>query len=357
MTTDADESFDDIHRLIDRAHRETAEADDVPASLWTRVRAETRTNIVEETPVMSMSSAIASPVFVGSQPQPGILQRFSGMVATLAIVAVLAFGGWFAAMNLPPANNGQQSALLQATPGTEMSCDVEPMTVDQVMAIVHNPMPYMYVGPTAPADVVAKEAELMRQTGKDKRVVLPQVLDSSGSVMLTEDQFDAASEVTNAYLGCLLTGTQAQVWTFYHPASIQSTIMAQSPVFATEEEVRAYVEERLDQPALLGENNWATLPISDDIVSATINPDSRLAIARSSHLYQIDTVLYVGVVLQTEENGVVVHTNGNGTNLVPNNSSQTGYADISLRITLVESAFRDVWMVVPLPSLEEVIAF
>ncbi|MCO5219720.1 MAG: hypothetical protein M9909_12920 [Thermomicrobiales bacterium] len=139
-----DHELNELKHRVEGAHRAFPGAYAPAADVWQRARSQVSSNQKREEPIMSMTPTYSIPSTAGrinTGRNSNGLSRFVSMAATLAIVGVLAFGGWFAATNLPP-NDGQQLALVQATPTAAMSCDVESLTVDEVMLIVKNPYAY-----------------------------------------------------------------------------------------------------------------------------------------------------------------------------------------------------------------------
>lgn len=312
---DVDESFDDIQRLIDRAHRETSGSDDVPALVWSRVRAELETSGVEEKPAMSMNSALATPVFARPQPESGAVRRFSGMVAMLAIVGILAFGGWFAAMNLPPASDGQRFAMMQATSTATATCDVDSVTVDNVMAIVKNPYS------AYDESEITSSGQL--SLWKDKaNVELLEPLFAGVDLQLMNNftypagqpGFDDAINRANVFLACAQTGTIGQVLNFMDPREIQRVVLSNHPVFRDEAAVRATVEELLSMPAITFVFPGKT---SDPYVELTlsVNADrakALVAMGNEATRYEAIQVMMLGVVATNAEGDIVYQGNADG---------------------------------------------
>lgn len=280
----------------------------------------------------------------------GSIHRYAKIVATIALVLAVAAGGWFTMVHLQPEQSAPRMAVVQATPDSgDQTCDVAPLSVDEVMAIVRNPVPFMHAGAVGSSSVIPdptpQGAELF-ELSLDLELF-------EASQVPTEEQFQSASTVANQYVTCMVFGTQGQVWRFYSPASIQKTILAEFPVFAEESQVQARVEERLSEPAYEGDFAWEVLSFIPEIRSVTINPDRQLAIVQASESSYYDQVMSIGVVIEDVDGNVVAHTNGTGRNLIPNDPTVTGRNDVELHIVIAKSRGSDTWSVIPWPSATE----
>ncbi len=121
-------------------------------------------------------------------------------------------------------------------------CTVEPLTVDEVMAIVENPdvrvaQLGLYGDKFTPGDSMYEEPSLGSSTGP---VVWPR---EPNDVTVPGGETRAHIEAAaNEYLACLSWGTNFQLWALEYPGQVQSTILSNFPVYRSQEQVRAYVE-------------------------------------------------------------------------------------------------------------------
>lgn len=355
---DDDQFLADLHALADRAHDAAPEAAAPPPNTWQRVLAAINAELLlpsEGTPSMTtpfaqpVNTLWGSPPTAGASPRglAGHIRRYANLSAIIALVVVVAVGSWLAMMQVQPDGPDPRLAVLQATPeGAAQACDVEPLTVDEAMAIVRNPVPFMRFGVNATPEVIpetASESAGLYELTPDLELI-------EGNQVPTEDQFDAVSTIAIRYVNCMAFGTQGQVWRFYSPAYVQKTVLAEFPVFAEESQVRERVEERLNEPAYEGEAVWKILPFIDDIEMVSVNPDYQLAILQASESSYFDQVMNIGVVVKDVDDETLIQTNGTGRNLIPNDPLITGRSDIQLHVVLAKSRNSDAWFVIPWPS-------
>ncbi len=264
-----DHELNELKHRVEGAHRAVPGAYAPAADVWQRARSQVSTNQKREEPIMSMTptySIPSTPGRINTERNSNGLSRFVSMAATLAIVGFLAFGGWFAATNLPPTNNGQQFALMQATPTAAMSCDVESLTVDEVMLIVKNPYAYFA---TYVDSITHPQNELLELPYGPTAFEL----EMGERTKPAEVDFNATLAKAETYLDCLPTATWGQLWALSDPFWVQHRILTQFPVFATEAEVEQYVTSMIDQPLATDHNP------ADDVFallegqSISVNPD------------------------------------------------------------------------------------
>lgn len=358
MTLDRD--FDTYMRgVLENGHSTRPDADSPPPDTWQRVLAQVQPKPEEKDEMRSATlSTYASRtpgVFPGGPRSSSADRRgfshYLNLAATIAIIATLAVGGWFAAMQVnQPGTPDPRFAVLSGTPeAASLTCDIEPLNEERVMAIVKNPMPFVTDGPTGDPRHISEalpESSELYEYNYSLEV-------ASGNEIPTRDQFDSAEEIANEYLECLLVGTQGQVWNFYNPINIQKSILSDFPVFSSEEDVRSRIQERIVMPAIEGEWIWQDLSFVNDIAEVSVNPDLNLAILNRSQTMYFDQVLTVGVVLRDSDGKAMVQSNGTGRNLIPNDPMLTGTNDIILSVKLVKPHQSDNWLVIPGPSLAE----
>lgn len=290
-----------------------------------------------------MSSAVLSP-----EPQSVIIQdvpkfngqsisRYLNYAASLLIVFGVAFTGAFMAMqiNQPDGSNGQFALFGQSDEGT---CEVEPLSVERVMEIVKNPAPYLDDGPAGEPTVPEGENNPMFV-----ELYEPEwTTDVRGtSEKPDEAQFDAVESTVDKYLQCHVFGTVGQSYRFWSPLVIQRQVLAQFPVFADEESVRAWLEVELDRPALSHNEFWERSLSNYDVASISVNPDPALAIQQSGNNYYFAEFITVGVSVENAEGETVLLTTGTGNQLISQNTNTH-----VLVITVAQSQESDQWYVV-----------
>lgn len=345
-----------MQRVLDEGHRSRPDASAPPADMWQQVLAKAKPNLSKEENMHT--GTLASPI-PGPLPRPmhpanqkkGV-GHYLNLAVTIALVVTVAAAGWFATSQLNQSGDpDHRLALLGSTPvaDTPMTCDVDPLTQERVLEIVKNPIPFIQNGPAGEPEYIPLAVPQSAALYESDYPLEP----TKGNEIPSRELFTETEEFANAYLECLLVGTQGQVWNFYSPTSIQQTILADFPVFSAEEDVTARIAERLELPAIEGEFLWQDLPMLDDISSVSVNPDRDLAILNGSASMYFDQVLTFGVVLRDADGKAIVQTNGTGRNLIPNDPMITGPNDIFLKITLVKDRGGELWHVIPWPSLAE----
>lgn len=357
MTPD-DQFLADIQRKANRLHQASADADRPPANAWSGILASLSNESVEklEDDMNSLTMpprAIATPSMPERQ-QPA--SRFLSMATSLLLVTALAAASWFAVMQIRDSGSPRPDPRLAAiaTPGSSATagvsaatCDVEPLSVDRVMEIVENPAYFTANGPTEPRAESPMQGSPPEATLWEVETSLDLV---AGTSIPEQEQFDSATSVANEYVNCMIFGTQGQVWSFYSPVFLQSSILAEFPVYSSKEEVRAKVEERINKPAYTGEAAWNFLPFISDVETVTVNPDRELAILQRSESSYFDQVMTVGVSFVDADGQQLALTNGTGRDLVPNDPMFTGKNDVMLHVVIAKSRFSDTWLVIPWPS-------
>lgn len=367
FTSDANE----IHRWAEETLRTDPAATGPAAGTWNRVLHQVEQNSQRGNATMS-SATIGYESFEAARRQVGMesMRRYANLAATMAMVIAVAFGGWFATMQLnQPGSPEPRWAIQPATPLVDQSetCDVEPLSTDRVMDIVRNPARFMATGATGEAlnRVMlggATDAELM-EADPDLKTV-------GESSMPTQDQFDEASEFANEYLSCLVHGTQAQIWTFYSPVHLQQKILREFPVFAEESLVRERVEEMSTQPAYYGELQWevrlavvspwlreddaddSSRSLDPEIGLVTVNSELELSRVHQSESSYYTHVLSIGIEIQDQDGEQILLTNGLGYRISPVTDVSGANAPI-IYIQIAKLRGGDGWVIIPWPSESE----
>ncbi|MCA9833317.1 MAG: hypothetical protein KC435_05185 [Thermomicrobiales bacterium] len=334
---DDEELFRDIARQVNGAHAELPEADDAPVALWQHIRSQYQPN--REGDIMHVTASPFTPA-IGVHPTPQCQNRslryFANVAATIAVVAMLALGGWFAAMNLRPtgdSNNGM--AFAPATPDSAQTCDVEPLSAERVMEIVKNPIRFMENGPAGEPrsmeDISSNsfEARELYEAAPWETVVR----DWGPTETPTEAEFESGSDFANRYLACVLHGTQGQVWAFYNPVHIQVEVLYGFPVFSDEAAIQSWIEEVISRPAtdmdtLISVFNRPVNAYGPVLI--TVNPDPQLALAQRTNNAFIRETVSFGVKFFDADGKPIYLTNGVGSELITNPSVNQFNAKVSI---------------------------
>lgn len=331
-----------FHRWADSARQHDYAAMGPAASVWDTVLARTAPPRKERKHIMS-SITYSTPGHAGSVPAVRTNSRsfssYANIAATVLMVIGLAGGGWFAAMQLN--NPGSPDPRLAAVTGTPVAdaqtCDVEPMSVDEVMVLVENPYRY------APRDVYGASRY---STGTNNPVdqeylqVQPMVPHSARAFIQgdspTSAAMDGALPVLESYLACVEVGTVGQALRFVDPFSIQQRVTEAFPFYRTEEEVRAYVEEWIAEPA--------DTPHDDEALEGlSVRPNPDASDATTHHVWMgmgFNQIIYLGSEILDEEGNVIARYD-NSLNLV----SGTEQERIAI-FAMIHSEYTGDWYVV-----------
>jgi hypothetical protein len=259
--------------LHDLARAADARQGDPPDSIWENImhagvatpamspRAIT-TRVGPEQPPEASRGATAT-IWPGrrSRPQRGIGQRagrWFNILAAAVLLLGLAAGWYFSSIGPGGSGGGRDDGQFAALPamqgGTPAAtpapmellgpedCTVEPLTVDEVMAIVENPSDRvgqlgLYGGKFVPGGGMYEEPSMGSFTGP---IVWPR---EPNDVTVPDGELRLQIEaVTNEYLACLAWGANFQLWALEYPGQVQSSILGNFPVYRSQEQVRAYVE-------------------------------------------------------------------------------------------------------------------
>lgn len=296
----ADEALE-FHRWADEARRTDPAATGPAAGTWNRVLRSTAQTSSRGGDMSSaaLSTEPQSVIVYDSRPynrrEPG---HYLNLVATLAIVFAVTVGGWFAMSQLPPGDGDGRFAVLQGTPEVaQATCDVDPMTVDEVMEIVENP--YKYAHPTAYGRPDSNPAPWYDDYAEIQPIVAEPLSPTYGTVP-TESAMAQALPVLDQYLACMETGTVAQTLRFVDPFSIQGRVTSEFPFYRDEEHVRQYVSEWLTSGPW--SNEWHDEEGGETL---TFSPNRNINEARTQVVWfglGFNQILYIGSNVM-DENG------------------------------------------------------
>ena len=307
MTLDRDfENY--MQRVLDTGHRSRPGADTPPADTWQRVIAQVHPQ-PEEKSEMNATTLPAS--ITQEHPVPRIVRRGIGhyisLAATIAIVAAVAMAGWFATMQLNQPDG--RFALFGQTDEAAV-CDVEPLTVDEVMEIVRNPFRYMYDR----ADPETRDQHFFFSTTETDLVrgsLLPshETLKSVNRVTPSEETFEEARQVADRYIACMKDATHGQLWALTDPMWVQQFVLWNFPVFVDEQAVIDYLEDVIEQPVEGQYNQLSAFYTRYGDVEIVANPDIERSAQPLIATAYGDPLIAIGVVV-TDENGEVILETG-----------------------------------------------
>lgn len=270
----------------------------------------------------------ATPQSVRAMRQAAPPPPLSATYVTAAIILIVALlGGIFVANHdWPNGTNDDelpyvaQPVLSEASPSAfSATCDVEPLTTEQIMAYVENPYSYMphgfykTVDPENAGDVPDMTEALHEH---DLDLTLPEVPAGSDLRVPSEDEFEEALTVAKNYYACMANGTVGQAWALMNPAIVQHAVLITFPVYRDREEIVDYIESiRLQNVNhLAGENVYADN--SPDGQRIYPNPDPRQArIARDDtarYLNDGDMIIFIGEESRDDEENIITVTGWSG---------------------------------------------
>ncbi len=305
----------------------TGPADD----LWNRILHEQRRGTPTRR-TRDMSTTIGAPVGRMIPPQSNRTKRaqaapptsragawFNAIAAALLVLTLggaaylasdgrLGFGGGggeggrFAAQVVSP----------EASPSDDRAmCDVEPLTTEEIVAIVENPNSYIpngHFGTPPPGEEESGARDISEGLMESPRGILPRPEESRLRVP-SEEEFASAREVADAYYACSVHGTHAQVWALLNPHEVQQRILMQFPVYRDPEVITEYVESIKDELVAPDPEMTVYADQSPDGHRTYSNPnltDARVEDRRAyPMLADADMVMYIGQEYRDEDESVV----------------------------------------------------
>lgn len=245
----------------------------------------------------TMSSATLSSSGTGFTLAPDVpfrerASRFAHLAATIALVFAIAAGGWLV-MSQMPGGNGRFAALQGTPEDSAQTCNVEPMKVDEVIAIAENPYSYLSEEQVPASRGADMTHSLWQQDYVDVRLTLARGSLAGQGNEPTQAAFDQSSDVLNQYVACMQhDGTVAMQLRFSDPISIQYHIQQQFPFYRSEEQVRDYVNDWLQQA-----DNYQRLSFDwrGDTLTFRLTDQKNMAV---THIHDFglgfDQVIYIG---------------------------------------------------------------
>lgn len=319
-------------RHIRALHAGTPGADRPDHCTWERIRQSTRPedakgdtpmHAVPSMPIPKSARTIARESRLRVH-QPAHREWMWSAAAVAATVVILV--GTFAWQFGLPNDGGRQdkaptflAAVLPSSPVASpvagpFTCDVKPLTVDEIVLIVRNPAHAIWGGIDPQG----------RQEYGDLLVPVPGI-DLPGTKSLTEPtsvpteaDFVSASAILNSYLACMWHGTVGQILNFVDPITIQKITFSNLPVFRTEDDVRALFEKVIDWPATRFPTTLLIVPDGDiDRTSETqrANPsrsEAQILMDDSSQdsnsTYAQPNYMYMGTEILSGDNTLIARS-------------------------------------------------
>lgn len=308
------ESFiENLKSEVDAAHTTIDGGNIPPPSLWRTVRARAKPTT---TPEENHMIASLSPASVPISTTGPVIEQHRGvrhslnLVASFLVVLSVAVGGWFATMQLnQPGSSNNRFALLGQT-GGDATCDVEPMTLDEAMAIIENPYAGIETGEASPTQQMhVRNMSLFQYVDQPQYLVDGELLESFQQ-RPENDSFAAASERMDAFLACVQDGTIGHLFRFLTPFEVQRIVFSNYPVYRDEATIRAELEEILLMPGSQFVTPFGDI-FADPTLTFAANPDIDMAAASSqvpAIRYGASEIILIGLRV-ADENGEIVFQN------------------------------------------------
>jgi hypothetical protein len=304
--------------MAERAVRTDLAATGPSDGTWNRVLRNPAQETSKGTRAMSTATLSSQSTGFSSTPQESVgqsIRRYSSMAATIALVLAVAVGGWLAMSQMTPGSDGRFAAI-QATPevAQAQTCDIEPLTVDEVMEIVRNP--YRYLSNRADSDFTASaDLDLATEPALMEGLLFPDhsEFDSANRSRPNEVQFDGARHVIDRYIACLPSATYGHLWAMVDPVWVQQHVLGSFPVFADEDAVRTFVEQKINQ-RLGSSYNVTFAPFYEayDSPSIVANPNLEMADLVSTSTWAHKPLVATGVLVIDEDGQAIMETDSSG---------------------------------------------
>lgn len=344
--SDPETFLNDLQHHVDDVHTGLDRAGFPPAGLWNSVRLKaTSESSKKETHIMNSVATYAPGPIASTDMMPPSREGFRhyvSLASTFALVLTVALGGWFASMHLNQSGGSNGPfALIGQTDG-DGTCDVNPMTVDEVMEIAENPYRYLdendYPTPWGSTNPPTPWQDDYQEVHPN----LPTSVAIGYGNEPTQAAFDQASAVISHYLTCIQTdGSVAMMLRFTDPFSIQHHIRTEFPFYRSEEQVREYVTEWLQS----GET-YHSITIERLGELLTYRPAEHKAMASTQiHDFGLgfDQVIYIGSEIYDEDGNL----RGNfHPTLYRTFNVDEEYLDFGVVFTLLHSRYSGDWYIV-----------
>lgn len=348
--TDHDEFLAELAGTADGVHRTTPRASVPPPDLWDQVLTQASPREKEKTTMSTAALASTSSGQMRGLPEPVVRGKGIGhyvhLAVTVSLVFIVAVAGWFATMQLSqPGGPDGRFALFSQT-GDSATCDVEPMTVDEVMEIVQNPYRYSLESNEAPEGVLSQAMELADKEYAEAwsfRIDSDLLNSRSQGQYKTEGDFQEAVSRMNEWLGCLQMGTIGHVFRFTDPFEIQRIVLSNHPVIRDMEAIRSGVMELLEMPAAEIVRAMITLPgKAGYTILANENRDDSLLLGEDQSMrYNASLIFQIGIRVIDEDGAIVYENTASGIRTNDATVAQSG----PFTVLMAESAYNGEWYV------------
>lgn len=265
---------------------------------------------------MISSNAIShtpAPVTGPAAQEGGRIRHTLSLAASFLIVMSVALAGWFATMQLnqPGGSDGQFGLFGQIDESA--TCDVEPMTVDEVIQRLEQPVGTNDDGESYPdwwPDERLRRVLWITDAAIPPHNYVDQTLLDSFEVRPDEESFEIAREQMNGFLACAQNGTMGQAFWYIRPFELHRIVMAELPLYRDEAAVRTSVENLLPMPAT-GLVAYGDTAFTDPGLAFQANP--KIAEAAASNTtnpirFGASETIMIGITV-TDQSGEIVFQN------------------------------------------------
>ena len=185
-------------------------------------------------------------------------------VLAACLVFALATGAWVTGQRFSGGNGGEDpvqfgmTGQVEGTPGatpdlssiapiewpTADDCTVTPLTVDEVIAILRNPVGY-FIAVQAPSTPTAVEAEATNKANLDAAL-------RGEAGVVTPEIMERVVAVQREWVACTMKGSYFQVWALEYPVLVAEQVEDVLPLFTSEEEARALLTQLEEEGSVDG---------------------------------------------------------------------------------------------------------
>lgn len=252
----------ETHRNAMSAIRSDPAATGPAAGTWNRVLRETARPNAKGQHEMSATatfSTIAAGNFGWTKAKSGSRVAHSmNIAAALVVIAAIVAGGWFATTQndqLPdPLPRFAAMGLQIDDPGNGV-CDVAPLSVDEAIMILNDPLGSLTSDLETPPPDMYVSGMFDRRSIQTPNVYYNMSnvysMDTMSIDMISGD-FDDAQPIVDEYLDCMFYGTVGQEWRLMDPTSVQYRLAVSLPTLASEQEARNLLPDILGQSGTFG---------------------------------------------------------------------------------------------------------
>jgi hypothetical protein len=251
-----------FHRLVDAGERHAAAISPLPTTWEEFMSTPTTASTRSSADIQILPRRVAD--LVSARPDQSWPKRSSwntaaNLLLAAALILALSAGIWRATGDVNLGFGGGEpnqptipfggfvqqeatpsgAAVDPATLPKAEDCTVEPLTVDEVMAIVKTPDPY--VGWTPAESAPHATPGVLAQANSTPAYTL-----HPGWGPLTQEELDGVSATMHMWYSCQVADSWFQVWALETPAKVQQTLETAFPGLPIEEEIRSTLEDLAD---------------------------------------------------------------------------------------------------------------